>query len=425
MNMTDTFVWGWAGRRDRAHTMEAFAGVVGPLDERKGECHYFQDRNKRWPFRCADNGRRLLLDLVRAASRLVAVADRSLDGAHNRDRLVEEGVSIYARKPNKKTEDVTWSQDEYDHIGFQREYLRFKSVQRFTETFALLERAFNAGAFAAVGASAPDARCRVASLGGGPGFELVAVRAFFRIHFPHVVLELVSLDLASSWAPYCAELGVDFAQWDVNDGDGLLPACKGPVDFAIISYVLHHYMSNGHCAAWLGRWLAGPRPAASLPPASAAVGPPEALGTAPAPRAVFISSRYESLRHEVDLITARGVRVYALMGQAAGSDHRQLIFHGPQHAALEPPAVPIPKPTFPNVPYEEHKRGPSQAWRVEPRLLSGSVAKRPRADDAPAPPDPADFARARAARLQAARDRQAMLLRQREEEEKDRAEPAG
>ena len=49
-------------------------------------------------------------------------------------------------------------------------------------------------------------------------------------------------------------LGLRFAPWDVNDGDGVLRAAGWPkIDVAIISYVLYHYMSNEHCADWLAR----------------------------------------------------------------------------------------------------------------------------------------------------------------------------
>ena len=51
-------------------------------------------------------------------------------------------------------------------------YLRYKSFQRFTETYALLERAEARGLFSRDGAFQPkrDGRpLRVASIGGGPG----------------------------------------------------------------------------------------------------------------------------------------------------------------------------------------------------------------------------------------------------------------
>ena len=100
---------------------------------------------------------------------------------------------IYAQKPNLGAHGVTWSQENYAHKGLQIEYLRLKSIQRFTETWAALQRCYNAGGFAYLEtpAVAEEGECpgdegagedtiyRVASLGGGPGFELLAIKAFF------------------------------------------------------------------------------------------------------------------------------------------------------------------------------------------------------------------------------------------------------
>ena len=72
-------------------------------------------------------------------------------------------------------EHVTWSQEEYGMPGLQRTYLEMKSYQRFTEMWSLLERAHLYGLFDNV---KPDQNLRVASLGGGPGFELLAFQEF-------------------------------------------------------------------------------------------------------------------------------------------------------------------------------------------------------------------------------------------------------
>ena len=105
-----------------------------------------------------------------------------------------------------------------------------------------MQRAYNAGAFAslaaAAAAGAPPASVpfRVASLGGGPGFELLAVQAFCAEHLPAAAVQLTSLDLEESWRPCAEGLGLGFAPWDVQDGEGLLGACGWPrVDLAIIS----------------------------------------------------------------------------------------------------------------------------------------------------------------------------------------------
>ena len=70
--------------------------------------------------------------------------------------------------------NVTWSDEEYGHPGLQHMYLRYKSFQRFTETYALLERAEMRSLFSGDGAFTPKPTgrpLRVASIGGGPGCE--------------------------------------------------------------------------------------------------------------------------------------------------------------------------------------------------------------------------------------------------------------
>lgn len=340
-----------------ARATRTFDGVVCPVDGR-GRCTYYQDRNRRWPFYTSARGHALLEQLVAAAARLVAVADSKLVVAADGEQLRREGEDIYSRKPNKKSEDVTWSQREYAHAGLQREYVRFKSVQRFTEMWAALERAHAVGALsAAVEAhTRGGGACRVASLGGGPGFELFAFKAFFERHFPSVALRCVSLDLAEEWAPYCEAIGVAYARWDVHDGAGLLPAAGGPVDYALVSYVMHHYMANEACAHWLGQWLNGPPPAERLADGEAALpAAPTALGAAPAPRAVLVIGRDENMGREAALLSAAGVQCVRLIDQAGGRDDRQLLLLPASSAAAEGRACPSAGLTFENVPFEEHK----------------------------------------------------------------------
>lgn len=110
-------------------------------------------------------------------------------------------------KPNLRTKGFTWSQEEYSHHGFQRWYLHFKSFQRFTETWAILERSLSAGVL-----DLTKRYLKVASIGGGPGFELLAFKLFFHRHSHHTKLKLASLDLCESWRPYVEAQGYRFEQ---------------------------------------------------------------------------------------------------------------------------------------------------------------------------------------------------------------------
>ena len=150
------------------------------------------------------------------------IVDDAVDDA---DAVVAEGQRIYARKPNMGEHDVTWSQAEYAHLGLQKEYIRYKSVQRLTEAWACLQRAKRAGLFFELDETplrtneTPSVPLRWVSLGGGPGFELLAVKWFIEKHFPKYALDLVSLDLEASWREAATGLGLRFNTWDVRDGE--------------------------------------------------------------------------------------------------------------------------------------------------------------------------------------------------------------
>ena len=105
-------------------------------------------------------------------------------------RIAAEGERLYVEKPTLRgDQNVTWSYDEYGHPGLQLYYLKLKSWQRFTETYALLERAHRRGLF---DAPLPEGRpLRVAALGGGPGYELLAAQRFFKEVVGATELELV------------------------------------------------------------------------------------------------------------------------------------------------------------------------------------------------------------------------------------------
>jgi hypothetical protein len=64
-------------------------------------------------------------------------------------------------------------------VGLQGIYLRLKSVQRFTEAWALFERAASQRGFRHEQLLGQET-VRVVSIGGGPGFELLAFDLFFR-----------------------------------------------------------------------------------------------------------------------------------------------------------------------------------------------------------------------------------------------------
>jgi cap1 methyltransferase len=355
-------------RKTADNEPDPFAGAVQPRPD--GTVVYYQDRRKQWPFQTTALGHAMLNKLVAVATPLLRKALAALADEADGAELRREGERIYAQKPNMRSDGITWSQDNYAHLGLQAEYMRLKSIQRFTEGTAAMERAFNAGAFRSQLDAPPGSKqpFRVASLGGGPGFELVAVREFCATHLPSVQPELLSLDLQGAWKPCAEALGLPFGVWDVMDGDGLLAATGGwpSIDLAVISYVYYHYMSNEHCAEWLARLLA-----------SGAIS------------AVLIISRFEDLSPNIDAIVRHGVRAIPLIRQPRMSkrptDHRQLLYV----PGNRPPPAPMPPKqrlpcTFPNVPHDDSKADADKSFRQVP----GGVFEYTNEYAPPPPPPP-------------------------------------
>ena len=295
---------------------------------------YYQDSRKRYKFTAGPKGLELLTRLVRAnEAGPLNVVERLLDkfAPAERDVAVREGEQLYAEKPTLRGEaGVTWSDAEYAHRGLQRQYLRFKSFQRFTETYNLVERASARGLFQRAlpppgPDGAPSRAARIASIGGGPGYELLALREFLRELAPPLRVELTSVDLQPGWEPFARALDCGFITADLNDGD-MLSRCGAPLDIVVISYVLI-YCSNEATAAMFARLL-------------------RAEG---GPRAILVSERTH--RQEMaGLMERQGVTVTRLMPQRRGRDERQMVW------TLSPLPLPAPRDegelTFPNVPYQ-------------------------------------------------------------------------
>eukprot|EP00746_Dinoflagellata_sp_MGD_P145439 gnl/MRDRNA2_/MRDRNA2_78051_c0_seq1.p1 gnl/MRDRNA2_/MRDRNA2_78051_c0~~gnl/MRDRNA2_/MRDRNA2_78051_c0_seq1.p1 ORF type:complete len:327 (+),score=61.91 gnl/MRDRNA2_/MRDRNA2_78051_c0_seq1:361-1341(+) len=281
-------------------------------------------------------GEALILDLLRLVSPLLRIMLDAMPVD-----VLQEGKRLYAEKPDMYENDVTWTQAQYRHVGLRAEYIRVKCIQRFTEAWEAMRRTFNAGGlrkWMGVGED-KSVPLRVASLGGGPAFELLAVRRFCERFLPQAKLELISLDLIAEWQPYAESLGIGFNEWDVMDGKGVLRACDWEmIDLAVISYVFNHYMTNPMCFEWLAQRLNN-----------------GTLG------AIILISRKKNMVSQIREFERRGARVTCLMRQPRYSegkplDHRQLLITS--GSAKLPMFLGITQQVqsvFPNVPHEENK----------------------------------------------------------------------
>jgi len=276
-------------------------------------CVYFQDHRRRYLFECGEEGLRLLEALVEANTPLLDQNERLLRETGEYERVAQDGRRIYADKNSLASKGITWTHEEYGHAGMQRVYLGTKCWQRFTETYNLLDRGspelkFVLSALQTNG----ETTIRAASLGGGPGFELFALRKWLDRSFPDMQGELHSLDLQAEWKPYAEGLGLGFVgPWDITSGDLLrdLKMQDGDLHLVIISYVLI-YCCTAETADMLARLLT----------------PVEDGGKGV--KALLVSER----AHEqpmIAMLQERGIPAVRLMRQdnaREGTDERQLLF---------------------------------------------------------------------------------------------------
>lgn len=185
--------------------------------------YYYADRRRKWRQNTNDKGAALLRSLFVVATEhldkcRMLIAERGLDEA----TVLDRGEELYGDKPNLKV-NVTWSQREYDDLGLQYYYLRYKSIQRFTEAYNMYTRA----------KPVVPRLGRVVSLGGGPGYELVAANEFDGEQGQHT-----SVDLAD-WSPYVG----NFIKGSFDDA-ALVDDIVSKHDYVVFSYVVYHYIKK-------------------------------------------------------------------------------------------------------------------------------------------------------------------------------------
>ena len=115
-----------------------------------GSVRYFQDRGRKYPFSAGPEALPLLRGLLATNNRVFAINKSIVDATGDAKATIRHGEALYADKPTMKAHHGalgTWSDEEYAHPGLQSVYLRLKSFQRFTESWALFERAARRGIF--------------------------------------------------------------------------------------------------------------------------------------------------------------------------------------------------------------------------------------------------------------------------------------
>ena len=308
-------------------------------------CRYYCDIDKLYPFSTNRQGAELLEGLMTLTEELLALNQSLMEHAcissspGNRDQTVDdvkrEGYHLYRNKSSLASDGVTWTDEEYSSPGMAHWYIRLKSLQRFTETWAMLERSLAMGVFDGI----PEKQTvRLVSLGGGPGFELQAARMFFATHpllrGRGVDLELISMDKCVAWEPYNEKLGLKFVPWDICSSTvsiwealGLSP---GSIDYILISNVMIYLpLSSIHTF--------------------------HDLLTKGAVRAILTNERKSNWTRELTPMEQMGSKVARLIKRQP--DDRQLVLCSSEFfGGLRPDAhVDESEVVFPNVPYEDHK----------------------------------------------------------------------
>ncbi len=198
-----------------------------------------------------------------------------------------------------------------------------------------------------------DGVVRIAAIGGGPGYELLATKMFFEDRAPPSSgedgskggprLELTCMDICPAWRRYAEALGFSFVEYDINNegGDNPIRAMglrDGELHFCIVSCVMI-YVTNDRVMGMFHRLIHDSRV-----------------------RAILVSERGERTS-ACGMMEDLGGRVVRLIDQSDGMDERQAIWTSHEfceermrtshldYEAHQSGCV------FPNVPYCEHKGG--------------------------------------------------------------------
>lgn len=211
------------------------------LSEMDNKYIYFQDVDRKWSFYTNLAGFALLTNLIDKVSDMLSFVKQRIE-ERGLDSLFEimTGYKLYKRKPSKTYSSDTWKAYEYEHLGLQFLYVRIKSIQRFVETYSLLQRMNTQGTLDPVinRLSSGKNVLRVISIGGGPGFELYAIHTFLQERYPLLDVELISIDPVQSWKPYNEMMGIEYRHGDLHT------AFDYSDSLMIFSYVVAQFVSD-------------------------------------------------------------------------------------------------------------------------------------------------------------------------------------
>jgi len=233
---------------------------------------------------------------------------------------IANGRYIYTVKPSRNTSGEVWSGDDYASPAFLYHYIKYKSIQRFTESYNMMIRAYNKGILSALcdvifdgtppvdlnGTPPIDVnitndtkpeKIKIASIGGGPGFELYATEKFLKQYFPKIHIQTISQDLNPLWEKHANIFQCEFIKGDFYSHQELqliIPKCH----ILIFSYVVCHYMRETSLILNI-------------------------LQNNPHLYGIFINERVENIEL-YNSLESKGVRIFRLIDQTYSRDDRQV-----------------------------------------------------------------------------------------------------
>ena len=280
---------------------------------------YYTDIRKQFKFYTNDSGFQLLKMLLKNIYKMLdlnkkIIIKKKLDF----NKMIEEGKKIYVEKQNKNVQKKvgTWSISEYKHLGMLYLYIKIKSFQRFTENWSMIEKAnqLNPSIFKDI-----KSKLNVASIGGGPGFELVAFEKFFNHNKNYkdknININFYNIDLVDDWEDYYKLNGSNYF---FIKGDFFKLELNKKMDYIFFSNTFATYLNN------FDGWKS-------------------IIKLLDNCEAIFINDRKKNLNNFREYIKKNNYYMISILGN---NDHRQIIVTKKNHYLPQKFKL-----VFPNVPF--------------------------------------------------------------------------
>lgn len=280
---------------------------------------YYTDIRKQFDFYTNKTGFKLLKTLLNNITKMLELNKLKIKNKNlNFDKLLAEGKKIYIEKQNKNVQKKvgTWSIDEYKHLGMLHLYIKIKSFQRFTENWSIIEKAdqLKPSLFLDI-----DNNLNVASIGGGPGFELVAFEYYFKhnnkYYDKNIKINFYNIDLVDDWKDYYLLNGGNYY---FEKGDFFKLDISKKMDYIFFSNTFATYLNNYNGWKSIIKLLDNCK-------------------------AIFINDRKKNLNNFKDFIKSNNYYMITILGKY---DHRQFIITKKQYQIPEKFNL-----VFPNVPF--------------------------------------------------------------------------